>query len=90
MINDILDLTTSFITRFVNGAPLSVDFTTTATFNKYLDISTTYRTNKTIVGMTKFALKKRLVFCLAYEYSLRSELINTAKGTTELLLQFKL
>lgn len=90
ILNSEIALTPSFITRYVNGAPFSTDFTTTASFNKNFNFAISYRTDKTLAGLTQLTISNRMVVGLAYEYSLRSELINKARGTTELFLQFQL
>jgi type IX secretion system PorP/SprF family membrane protein len=89
-INEELAITPSFMTRYVNGSPFSTDINAMASFYNVFDVGATYRTDQSAVGLAKFTLNKRLIMGLAYEYSLRSELFNSAKGTTELFLQFKL
>ena len=78
------------MTRYVNGAPFSTDFTAMASFNKVFEMGATYRTDKLLAGLMQLTFSKRFILGMAYEYSLRSDLINRAKGTTELLLQFEL
>ena len=89
-VNESLNLTPSVMTRYVNGAPFSTDFTSMASFNNVFELGATYRTDKSMAGLTQFTLSRRLVVGLAYEYSLRSDLVNSAKSTTEFLLQFQL
>lgn len=89
-LNEELDVTPSVMTRYVNGAPFSTDFTTMASFNKVFEMGATYRTDKLLAGLMQVTLSKRLIVGMAYEYSLRSDLVNRAKGTTELLLRFEL
>jgi hypothetical protein len=78
------------MTCYVNGVAFSTYFNAMAFFYNVFDVGAIYLTDQSAVGLVKFTLNKRLVMGLAYEYSLKSQLFNTAKGTTELFLQFKL
>lgn len=75
--------------RYVNGAPFSADFTATTVFDEVFHLGATYRTDKSLVGLAKFRIGKKLLLGYAYEYSLRSELLGRANGSNEFYLQFK-
>lgn len=83
-----LVLKPSVILRYVNGAPISVDFNTMLKIENNLEIGAMYRTDKAYAAMANIILSKRFLFGYAYEMSTRSELAS-AKNTNEILLQFK-
>jgi type IX secretion system PorP/SprF family membrane protein len=82
-------LVPSVMVRYVNGAPSSTDFTTTAKFDDRFDFGVTYRTDRTFAGLTKINVSKKFALGYAYEYSLRSQLIGRANGSNEFYLQYK-
>lgn len=84
-----LSLQPSFLLRYVNGAPMSVDINTMLSFNNLFKIGATYRTSKAYAGIASFELNKHLIIGFAYEISTRRQLA-VAKSTNELLLKFKL
>ena len=84
-----IDLVPSIMVRYVNGAPFSTDFTTTAKFDDRFDFGLTYRTDNTFAGLTKINVSKKFALGYAYEYSLRSELIGRANGSNEFFLSYK-
>jgi len=88
------DLNTSFVLkpsvmlRYVNGAPISIDFNAMLQIEKNFEIGTMYRTDQAYAAMSTVRLSKRFVFGYAYEVSTRPTLA-MAKNTNEILLQFK-
>lgn len=88
-INPTVKLIPSVMIRYVNGAPFSTDFTATTIVDEVFHLGATYRTDRSVAGMTQFRLSKKLMLGYAYEYSLRSQLLGRANGTSELYLQFK-
>jgi type IX secretion system PorP/SprF family membrane protein len=82
------DLVPSIMVRYVNGAPFSTDFTTTAKFDDRFDFGVTYRTDRTFAGLTKINVSKKFALGYAYEYSLRSQLVGRANGSNEFYLQY--
>jgi len=84
-----LDYMPSTMIRYVDGAPFSMDFTNTFTFNQDFDLGLTYRTDNTIAGFAGVTVKK-FKFGYAYEYVASNQLIGRANGSHELFLQFKL
>lgn len=83
------DLVPSIMVRYVNGAPFSTDFTTTARFKDQIDLGVTYRTDRSFAGLAKVNVSKNIALGYAYEYSLRSQLIGRANGSNEFYLQYK-
>lgn len=83
-----LELVPSIMLRYVNGAPFSTDFTTTAKFKQGFDLGVTYRTDSSLAGITKFNVTKKLAVGYAYEYSLRKELLGRANGSNEFYLNY--
>lgn len=83
-----VDLVPSFMVRYVNGAPFSVDFTTTTVIDKFFHLGATYRTDNSIAGITKFDVTKNIALGYAYEYSLRRELLGRANGSNEFYLKY--
>lgn len=78
----------SVMLRYVNGAPVSVDFNSMLQIEKNFEIGAMYRTDKAYAAMSTIRLSKRFVFGYAYEMSTRPTLAS-AKNTNEILLQFK-
>ena len=83
------DLVPSIMVRYVNGAPFSTDFTTTARFKDQIDLGVTYRTDRSFAGLAKVNVSKNIALGYAYEYSLRSQLVGRANGSNEFFLSYK-
>lgn len=83
-----LALKPSVMFRYVNGAPVSIDFNTMLKIGNNLEIGGTYRTDKAYAALATITLSKRFVFGFAYEMSTRPTLAS-ARNTNEILLQFK-
>lgn len=83
-----LILKPSAMLRYVNGAPVSIDFTTMLQIDKTFELGGMYRTDKAYAAMATVVISKRLVFGFAYEMSTRPELAR-ARNTNEMLLQFR-
>ena len=75
--------------RYVNGAPFSTDFTTTAKFDDKFDLGVTYRTDRSFAGLAKINVSNKFALGYAYEYSLRSQLLGRANGSNEFYLHYK-
>ena len=84
-----IDLVPSIMVRYVNGAPFSTDFTTTAKFDDKFDLGVTYRTDRSFAGLAKLNVSKKFALGYAYEYSLRSQLLGRANGSNEFYLHYK-
>lgn len=83
-----LVLKPSIMLRYVDGAPISIDFYTMLQIEKNFGIGAMYRTDKAYAAMSTFRLSKKFVFGYAYEMSTRPTLAS-AKNTNEILFQFK-
>lgn len=88
------DLSSSFVlkpsvmVRYVDGAPVSVDFNSMLQIENNFEIGAMYRTDRAYAAMSTIRLSKRFVFGFAYEMSTRPTLA-MASNTNELFLQFK-
>ncbi len=76
--------------RYVDGAPLSVDFTTLVGFNERFDIGAAYRLNEGLAGLFLFTAKDWLQIGYAYEMATQNQLRSVENGTHELMLNLKL
>ena len=83
-----LILKPSAMLRYVNGAPVSIDFTTMLQIDKTFELGGMYRTDKAYAAMATVVISKRLLFGFAYEMSTQPTLA-AAKNTNEILLQFR-
>lgn len=78
----------SFMMRYVDGAPMSVDFSSLLNIYSYVDIGATYRSNKAYAGIFNLYITKKFCVGYMYEMSTRPELAS-ARNTNEFLLRFK-
>ena len=78
----------SVFLRYVNGAPVSMDFNNMLSFNNIFSIGGTYRTDQTFAAIASVTFKKIFTFGFAYETSSRSELAR-AQNTNEMLLRVR-
>jgi type IX secretion system PorP/SprF family membrane protein len=62
-----LVLKPSFMLRYVNGAPVSVDLNTMLKVQQYVELGGMYRTDKTYAGIVNFTVSKKLMAGYAYE-----------------------
>lgn len=83
-----LFLRPSALMRYVNGAPVSIDFNAMLSFNNKFEFGGTYRTDGAYAAIATLSLGKHLTFGFAYEMSTRAELAR-AQNTNEFLLKFK-
>lgn len=84
-----LVLKPSFILRYVNGAPVTVDLNTMLQIDNLIEIGGTYRFNKAYAGIAGITISKLLMVGYAYEMSYESNLAS-AKNTNEFFLRFKI
>ncbi|MES2240987.1 MAG: type IX secretion system membrane protein PorP/SprF [Bacteroidota bacterium] len=83
-----LVLKPSVMLRYVDGTPLSADFTAMLEINQKFNIGLMYRTDKAYGSLASISLGKHFLFGYAYEMSTMSELAR-ARNTNEILLQYK-
>ena len=62
-----LVLKPSFMLRYVNGAPVSVDLNTMLKLQQYVELGGMYRTDKTYAGIVNFTVSRKLMAGYAYE-----------------------
>ncbi len=62
-----LVLKPSFMFRYVNGSPVSVDFNTMLKIQQYIELGGMYRTGKSYAGIVNFTVSKKLMAGYAYE-----------------------
>ena len=62
-----LVLKPSFMLRYVNGSPVSVDLNTMLKLQQYVELGGMYRTDKTYAGIVNFTVSKKLMAGYAYE-----------------------
>ena len=85
---DYLVLKPSFMLRYVNDAPSSMDFNTMLNIHDIFEFGGTYRTDNAYAGLVNFKISKKLLIGYVYEMSGRAELAR-ARNTNELLLSFE-
>lgn len=78
----------SVMMRYVNGSPISLDFTAMLEIDKNFELGGMYRTDKAYAAMSTIRLSKRFVFGYAYEMSMQPTLAS-ARNTNEILLKFQ-
>jgi type IX secretion system PorP/SprF family membrane protein len=78
----------SFLMRFVDGAPASIDYNLGLSFFKTFEVGAMYRSSDAIGGIAKINISKRLLFGYAYEATTRSDMANRL-NTHEFLLKYK-
>lgn len=78
----------SFFLRYVNDAPISMDFNTMFNFNDIIELGATYRTDNTFAGLVNLKINKRLTLGYANETSSKTQLAR-ARNTSEFLLSFE-
>lgn len=78
----------SFLLRYVNSAPVSIDYNLSMSFYKAFEIGAVYRSNDAIGGIARINVSKSLLFGYAYEASTRSDL-SSRMNTHEFLLKYK-
>ena len=83
-----LVLKPSFILRYVNGAPLTIDLNTMIQIDNLIEIGGTYRFNKAYAGIAGITVSKLLMVGYAYEMNQNNGLAS-AKNTNEFFLKFK-
>jgi type IX secretion system PorP/SprF family membrane protein len=83
-----VQLRPSLLSRFVTGAPASVDLTATTSFSDKMDIGLSYRISESVSVLGLFKISNWIQFGYAYEMT-TSEVKDYSKGSHEVLLRFK-
>lgn len=87
-LNDLFTLKPSIMMRYVQGAPLSTDFTALLNVDQKFEFGGSYRTDKAFTSLFFVNVLKWLQAGYAYENSWRSEISNVSGGTHEILVKF--
>ncbi|MFV5692557.1 type IX secretion system membrane protein PorP/SprF [Flavobacterium sp. LT1R49] len=83
-----LVLKPSFMLRYVNGSPVSIDINSMIQIQNNFEIGAMYRSDEAFAGLVDFIISKRMMVGYAYEVSTRTELAS-AKNTNEFFIRFK-
>ena len=89
-LNEKLTFKPSTMIRYIENAPMSVDFTAALRYKKIFEFGTAYRLNEGLAGFILFDFGNSLNVGYAYEAPLSSALNNSNNGTHEILLKLKL
>ncbi len=87
-LNDDIDFIPSIMSRYVNGAPLSLDLTTTFDIYNKVELGVSYRIDESVSGIGLFKLSDWIHFGYAYEAT-TTDVGDYSEGTHEVILQFK-
>lgn len=88
-LNDALLLKPSFMTRWVSGAPLTLDLNTTVNVEQFIDIGASLRVKESFSGLVFAKLASWLSLGYAYEHPIAS-VGKYSKGSHEIIFKFKL
>jgi type IX secretion system PorP/SprF family membrane protein len=83
-----LILKPSFMMRYVNDAPLSVDLNLMLQIEEFLEVGASYRINNAYAGIAGITISKLLTVGYAYETN-TSSMVASAKNSNEFFLRFK-
>ncbi len=86
-LNDRLKLKPAFMTKYVNGAPLSIDITANVLFNDKIEAGVGYRFDDSVSGLINLRILPNLRVGYAYDYTL-SNLGRFNSGSHEVFLLF--
>jgi type IX secretion system PorP/SprF family membrane protein len=88
-INDKVKLKPAFMTKYVTGAPLSIDITANVLYNNKFEFGAAYRIDDAISALVNINVTPSLRVGYAYDYTL-SNLGQFNSGTHEIMLLFDL
>ena len=88
-INDMWKLKPAVMSKFVKGAPVSVDLTANVLYNNKFELGTAYRVNDAVSFLMNVNVTSSLRVGYAYDYTL-SNLGQFNSGTHEIMLLFDL
>jgi type IX secretion system PorP/SprF family membrane protein len=86
-INDVFKLKPAFMTKFVPGAPLSIDLTANVLYNNKFELGLAYRLKDAVSALTCINVTNNIKVGYAYDYTL-SNLGKFNSGTHEIFLLF--
>jgi type IX secretion system PorP/SprF family membrane protein len=79
----------AFLTKFVTGAPVTVDISANFMFYDVFRLGASYRTGDSFSGLAGFQITPQLQIGYAYDYT-TTGIRNYSSGTHEILLRFEL
>lgn len=88
-ISDAFKLKPAFMSRFVSGAPVSVDITANVLYNEKFELGAAYRLNDAVSALINVNITPSLRIGYAYDYTV-SNLGQFNSGTHEIMLLFDL
>ena len=88
-INDVFKLKPAFMSKFVPGAPVSVDLTANVLYNDKFELGAAYRINDAVSALMNINVTPSLRIGYAYDYTI-SNLGQFNSGTHEIMLLFDL
>lgn len=88
-INDMFKLKPAFMSKFIPGAPVSVDFTANVLYNNKFELGAAYRVNDTVSALMNINVTPSLRVGYAYDHTL-SNMGQFNSGTHEIMLLFNL
>lgn len=88
-ISDAFKLKPAFMSRFVSGAPISVDITANVLYNDKFELGAAYRVNDAVSALMNINVTPSLRIGYAYDYTV-SNLGQFNSGTHEIMLLFDL
>lgn len=88
-INDTFKLKPAFMSRFISGAPVSVDITANVLYNDKFELGAAYRINDAVSALMNINVTPSLRIGYAYDYT-TSNLGQFNSGTHEIMLLFDL
>ncbi|KQB37686.1 type IX secretion system membrane protein PorP/SprF [Flavobacterium aquidurense] len=88
-INDMVKLKPAFMSKYVSGAPISVDLTTNILYNNKFELGAAYRINDAVSALMNISVTPSLRVGYAYDHTL-SNMGQFNSGTHEIMLLFNL
>ncbi|OMQ08794.1 type IX secretion system membrane protein PorP/SprF [[Flexibacter] sp. ATCC 35103] len=88
-INDMVKLKPAFMSKYVSGAPISVDLTANVLYNNKFELGAAYRINDAVSALMNISVTPSLRVGYAYDHTL-SNMGQFNSGTHEIMLLFNL
>jgi len=88
-INDMLKLKPAFMSKFVKGAPVSLDLTANVLYNEKFELGVAYRIDDSVSALVNINITPSLRVGYSYDYTL-TNLGQFNSGTHEIMLLFDL
>jgi len=87
-LNETIQLIPAVMTRYVDGAPFSLDVSASARFYQKFELGANYRLNDSVSVLTSFEIAEMLDLGFAYDFT-TSDINDYTKGGPEFLLKVK-